>query len=144
MVPLELGDVANLRRSRRTSTPVPRPPQFLSTVHMDIGYGDCVAIGGSRYTLMLVDRATRFRWIYSIKSLTHCNIVSALEMFQIDAGKTPETFYTDFDPKLIKGKTAEWIRKAGSQVITAPNARQDKNGLVEWNWNVVVDMARAF
>jgi hypothetical protein len=50
----------------------------------------------------------------------------------------------DFDPKLIKGKTAEWIRKAGSQVIAAPNARQDKNGLVEWNWNVVIDMARAF
>jgi hypothetical protein len=60
VVPLELGNVANLRRSRRTSTPVPRPPQFLSAVHMDIGYGDCVAIGGvaihnhvsrSRYTI---------------------------------------------------------------------------------------------
>jgi hypothetical protein len=45
--PLELGDVAILRRSRHNATPVPRPAAFLTAVHMDIGYGDCVAIGGS-------------------------------------------------------------------------------------------------
>jgi hypothetical protein len=93
---------------------------------------------------MLVDRATRFRWIYGLKALTHDNIIKALEMFQVDAGQIPETFYTDFDPKLIGGKTAEWIRKAESKVVAAPSSRQDKNGLVERNWNVVVDMARAF
>jgi hypothetical protein len=65
-------------------------------------------------------------------------------MFRVDAGQIPETFYTDFDPKLIGGKTAEWIRKAESKVVAAPSSRQDKNGLVERNWNVVVDMARAF
>ena len=111
---------------------------------MDIGYGDCVAIGGLRYTIMLVDRATRFRWIYGLKSLTHNHIIAALELFRSDAGTIPDTFYTDFDPKLIKGKTADWIRQANSKVIAAPSAHQDKNGLVERNWNVAVDMARAF
>jgi hypothetical protein len=40
VVPLELGDVANIKRSRRNKTPIPRPPKFLAAVHMDIGYGD--------------------------------------------------------------------------------------------------------
>ena len=110
---------------------------------MDIGYGDCIAIGGSRYTIMLVDRATRFRWIYGLKSLTHSHIIAALELFHSNAGTIPKTFYTDFDPKLIKGKMADWIRQANSKVIAAPSARQDKNGLVERNWNVAVDMACA-
>jgi len=79
-----------------------------------------------------------------MRSLTHDNIIAALETFKIDAGTVPETFYTDFDPKLIKGKTAKWIRKEESQVHAAPPARQDKNGLVERNWNVAVDMARAY
>ena len=56
----------------------------------------------------------------------------------------PETFYTDFDPKLIKGKTTDWIRQANSKVIAAPSTRQDKNGLMECSWNVTVNMAHAF
>jgi hypothetical protein len=44
--PLELGDVANIRHSRRNTKPVPRPAEYLRTVHMDIRYGDCVSIGG--------------------------------------------------------------------------------------------------
>ena len=98
---------------------------------MDIGYGNCIAIGGSRYTIMLVDHATRFRWIYGLKSLTHSHIIAALELFHSDASMIPETFYTDFDPKLIKGKRADWIRQANSRVIAAPSAHQDKMDL--WN-----------
>jgi hypothetical protein len=143
--PLELGDAANLQCSRCNVTPVPRPAAFLTAVHMDIGYGDCVAIGGSQYTLMLVNHTTRFCWIlYSMRSLTHDNIITALETFKIGAGTVPETFYTDFDPKLIKGKTAKLIHKEESQVHAAPPAHQDKNGLIERNWNVAVDMARAY
>ena len=93
---------------------------------------------------MLVDHATRFRWIYGLKSLTHSHIIAALELFHSDAGMTPETFYTDFDPKLIKGKMADWIRQANSKVIAAPSAHKDKNGLMERNWNIAVDMACAF
>ena len=79
-----------------------------------------------------------------MKSLTHDNIITALKTFKLDAGAIPGTFYTDFDPKLIKGKTAEWIRKEESRVYAAPPACQDKNGLIKCNWNVAVDMARAY
>jgi hypothetical protein len=44
--PLELGNVANIRHSHQNTKPVPRPADYLRTVHMDIGYGDCVSIGG--------------------------------------------------------------------------------------------------
>ena len=143
-ISLELSKIANLHCSCWSNTPIPRPSHFLSAVHMDIGYGNCVTIGGLRYTIMLVDCATRFRWIYGLKSLTHNHIIAALELFCSKAGMIPETFYTDFDPKLIKGKTADWIRQANSKVIAAPSACQDKNGLVEWNWNVEVNMAHTF
>lgn len=93
---------------------------------------------------MLVDRATRFRWIYGLKSLTHSHIIATLELFYADAGMIPETFYTDFDLKLIKGKTAHWIRQTNLRVIAAPSAHQDENGHVEHNWNVAVDMAHVF
>lgn len=62
-IPVELGNVANLKKSRANKTPVPRPKHFLARVHMDIGYGDCVAVGGSKYCVLLVDRATRYNWI---------------------------------------------------------------------------------
>ena len=67
-IPIELGNVANLKKSRANKTPVPRPKHFLSRVHMDIGYGDCVAVGGSKYCVLLVDRATRYTWIYGLKN----------------------------------------------------------------------------
>jgi len=57
-IPLELGNVANIKISRRNKEPIPRPPNYLDVVHMDIGYGDCKSVGGSRYVLLLVDRAT--------------------------------------------------------------------------------------
>lgn len=55
---------------------------------MDIGYGDCTAIGGFPYTLMLMDRKTRFRWLYGLKTLTHDGIVAALIRFH--TGDIPE------------------------------------------------------
>jgi hypothetical protein len=56
--PLEISDVANIRHSHQNTTPVPRPMNYLQTVHMDIGYGDCVSIGSFHYVLILIDRTT--------------------------------------------------------------------------------------
>ena len=88
-IPLELGDVANIKISRRNKEPIPRPPNFLDVVHMDIGYGDCKSVGGSGYVLLLVDQATRFSWVYALHSLNHKEILSVLLQFVVDAGATP-------------------------------------------------------
>jgi hypothetical protein len=107
--PMELGDVANIRYSRCNTTPIPRPDEYLRTVHMDIGYGDCVSIGGFRYVLLLVDRTTRFQWIYGLQTMTQENIIAALEKFHADAGGLPQKLYTDFDRKLMAGDTEKWL-----------------------------------
>jgi hypothetical protein len=147
-IPLELGDVANIRHSRRNTKPIPRPPEYLRTVHMDIGYGDCVSIGGFRYVLLLVDRATRFQWIYGLTSMTQDCIIEALEKFHAAAGGLPQKIYTDFDPKLIMGKTEKWlltrIPSAPCRIHAAPPGRQNENGLVERAWQTTVAMARGY
>jgi Reverse transcriptase (RNA-dependent DNA polymerase) len=146
--PMEIGDVANIRYSRRNTTPVPRPAHYLETVHMDIGYGDCVSIGGFRYVLILIDRTTRFQWLYGLRSLTQSHIIAALEKFHADAGGLPQKIYTDFDPKLISGETEKWlltrIPSRPCRISAAPSGRQNENGLVERAWQTTVAMARAY
>ena len=44
--PMELGDIANIHYSHHNTKPIPRPDEYLCTVHMDIGYGDCISTGG--------------------------------------------------------------------------------------------------
>lgn len=142
--PLELGDVANIKRSRRNKTLIARPAKFLEVVHMDIGYGDCKAVGGAKYCVILVDRATRYTWIYALKSLTHEDITTCLSDFKNDAGSLPKRIYTDFDSKIIYGKTADWLRDSSCKVVASPGGRQSQNGLVERCWQTVTAMARAY
>ena len=146
--PLEIGDVANIRYSRCNTKPIPRPSEYLRTVHMDIGYGDCVSIGGFRYILLLVDRTTRYQWAYGLTSMTQDTIITALEKFHAEAGGLPQKIYTDFDPKLISGKTEQWlltkIPDKPCRVFAAPSGRQNENGLVERAWQTTVAMARSY
>ena len=142
-VPLELGDVANIKKSQCNTSPIPRPPGFLDVVHCDIGYGDCKAIGGARFCFILVDHATRYCWIYALKSLCHTNIIKVFQQFQVDAGLLPHRLYTDFDSKLIAGPTEQFLLEHGCKVRASPSNRQDKNGLVECAWQTAVAMARS-
>ncbi len=141
---MELGDVANIKQSRRNTLPIPRPNAFLDVVHCDIGYGDCKAIGGARFCLLLVDRATRYVWIYALKSLCHENITRAFQQFCVDAGSLPHRLYTDFDNKLITGPTEQFLCENGCKICASPNSRQDKNGLVERAWQTFVYMAHSY
>ena len=52
---------------------------------------------GFKYTLLLVDVATRYCWMYGLPSLTSSNIIDAFASFTIDAGGAPKTFHADFD-----------------------------------------------
>ena len=111
---------------------------------MDITFGDCVALGGYRYALILVDVATRYCWIYGLTSLTSSQIIAALELFRADAGGIPRRFHSDFDKKLIGGKALRWILENHSNIIAAPRGRQSSNGLAEGTWKTIVRMARAY
>jgi hypothetical protein len=61
-------------------------------VHLDIAFGDCMSVGGFKYALMFVDRATRTNWCFGLKSLHLNNILSAFLTFQSEAGRLANTF----------------------------------------------------
>ena len=111
---------------------------------MDIVFGDCVALGGHRYALLLVDVATRYCCLCGMLSLSSTSITSALELFKSEAARLPQRFHSDFDMKLIGENALRWILSNGSNIIAASAGRQSSNGLVERTWRTIIQMAREF
>ena len=124
--------------------PIKKRRQFLYKVHMDIVFGEFVALGEHRYPLLLVDVATIYCWLYGLSSLSSTSITSALELFKVDAGRLPHRFHSDFNRKLIDGNTLQWILSNGSNIIAALADRQYSNGLVERTWFNIIQMAQEF
>lgn len=60
---IDPGEVASLQSQRRQTSPSSLPNKYSDIWHMDIGHGPCTAIGGARYTLLLVDKSTRFKFV---------------------------------------------------------------------------------
>ena len=54
--------------------PIKKRRQYIYKVNMDIVFGYCVALGGHRYVLLLVDVATRYCWLYGMSSLSSTSI----------------------------------------------------------------------
>jgi hypothetical protein len=59
---------------------------YLDVVHVDIAFGDCVLVGGFRYALILVDRATHYNWTFGLKDLSSVSILGAFPLFCASAG----------------------------------------------------------
>ena len=70
-IPLELGAVTTILKSRRNTESVPHPPNYLSITHIDIGYSPTVAIGDNKYTVLFIDHAIRKNFLYGLSSLTN-------------------------------------------------------------------------
>jgi hypothetical protein len=116
----------------------------LDAVHMDIAFGDCLLVGGYKYALILVDRATRYNWTFGLKSLSLECILSALRLFQAAAGSLARCFYCNCDAKLFGSAISEYLIDNNSNVVAAPAKCQLANGLVESHWKTMVHMARAY
>ncbi len=67
--PLALGSYATILKAPRGGTIDRTHSCYLDIVHLDIVFGDCVSVGGFCYALVLVDRATRYTWVYGMKDL---------------------------------------------------------------------------
>ena len=111
---------------------------------MDIAFGDCISVGGYRFALILVDRATRYNWAFGLKTLSFDCILLALCLFRAAAGFLARCFYCDCDPKLFGQAISEYLVNNSSKVVAAPTKCQSSNGLVESHWKVMVHMARAY
>jgi hypothetical protein len=70
---------------------------FLDIFHVDIAFGDCVLVGGFRYSLIFADQATRYNWVFGLKDLSSVSILAAFHLFQADAGS-----YAQFAGVIVK------------------------------------------
>ena len=127
---LDPGTTASIKSSRRNTSPSKLPNNYSDVWHLDIGFGPCTAIGGIRYTLMAVDKSSHFKLVYGLKNLT-TSLHTAIEQFLIDCGKTPKIIRTDFDTKIIAGRTKDILTAHNIKIQAAPPHRQHQNGLVE-------------
>ena len=132
------GEMSNMTKQRRNTTPLQWPERFGDVVHFDIVYSSGTAIGGYRYDLCFVDRRSRHIKQYPLKSLASDELLKALHLFLRDmGGRYPDTIIEDRDLKLMGGQVAvaleginEYREEKDQSVVTgAPTGRQNKNGL---------------
>jgi len=56
----------------------------------------------------------------------------------------PSRLYSDFDPKILEGPTADFLHDKNIILCGAPSGHQNQNGLVERAWETATNMACAF
>ena len=143
---MDLGDVATIHPRHRTTANLPLPTNPYDIVHIDIVFGTKTAIGGIKYALFIVDRASRKRHIYSLTSLKH-DLLPALIKFCSEIGRKPSRILTDFDHKLCVKKVIDHFTDPDSQssiIESAPPKHQNQNGLAERNWGTILCMAQSW
>jgi hypothetical protein len=142
--PPSLGSFATILKAKGGKALNRQNYFYLDAVHMDIAFGDCLSVGGFKYALILVDRATRYNWTFGLKSLGLESILSVLRLFRASAGGLACCFYCDCDAKLFGTAILEYLIDSDSKVVAAPSKRQSSNGLVESHWKTMVHMARTY
>jgi hypothetical protein len=142
--PLALGSYATIPKAAQGGNIDCTKFYFLDVVHADIAFGDCVLLGGFHYALILVDRATRYNWVYGLKDLSSDSILSALRYFNADAGSYACCFCSDCDAKLFGTRICKHLIDNDSNIVAATAGCQSANGLVESHWKVMVHMSRAY
>jgi hypothetical protein len=85
---LDQGEFANLKKTPRNTTPVPRPSCFGEVMHMDIVFGPDIAVGNIHYGLLFTDRYSRMTYLYPLQNLT-LDTVKQLESFFAHLGFSP-------------------------------------------------------
>jgi hypothetical protein len=142
--PPSLGSFATIPKAKKGGALDRTKYCYLDAVHVDIAFVDCVSLGGFRYALILVDRATCYNWTFGLKDLSSASIISALCLFRASAGSLAHCFYSDCNLKPFGSAVREYLINGLSRVVSASAKRQSVNGLlVESHWKVMVHMACA-
>ena len=142
--PPSLGSYSTIRKAARGKSVDRARYRYLDKVHVDIGFGDVVAVGGTKYVVVFVDRATRYNWVFGIPNLSSDHILAAFNLFRAEAGRFAKCFRCDCDPKLFGSTIKPYLNANDSDMIASPAGRQSSNGLVESHWKTMVHMSRAY
>ncbi len=114
---------------------------YLDIVHIDIAFGDCVSIGGYKYALVFVDPATRYNWMFGLKSLQHDDILLEFLAFWDEAGSLACQFRCDCDKKFFGSGVWSFLHTNKPSIVSSPAGRQSGNGLVEAHEKIKVHMS---
>jgi hypothetical protein len=142
--PASIGAYTTIPKAPRGKLIDQTPSKYLDIVHLDIAFGNCMSIGGFKYALTFVDRATRYNWCFGLKSLHHDDIVAAFMTFCAEAGNLARQFCCDCDEKLFGSHIHSFLHIERSSIVSSPAGRQSANGLVESHWKIMVHMSRAY
>ena len=99
--PVSLGAYATIPKAPRGKATDRLPARYLDIVHVDIAFGDCVSIGGFKFALIFVGRATCYNWTFRLKSLQHNNIQATFLAFHDKAGSLACQFRCDCNEKIF-------------------------------------------
>jgi hypothetical protein len=105
---LDKSDLATLRKTPRNTTPVPRPLSFGDVIHMDIVFGPEVALANVHFGLLCTDRFSHMTYLYPLQNLT-TDIIKQLDAFFAHLGFLPKRLRSDFNLKLIGGKSRDHL-----------------------------------
>ena len=139
---IDLGSIATIDKSKRTTTPLTLPHNFGDLIHCDILYGSNTSIKGFRYALFLIDKATRFKFVYGLKSLQ--DILPVFKRFCADIGFVPAELRTDFHTKLMGHQMQSFMNHHGSVISSVPAGKQRSNGICKRSWRSLLRMSRSW
>ena len=114
---VDLGTVATIHQRKQNTSRLQSTGTFGDVVHCNIGFGSKMAIGGTKYALFFVDKATRFKYVYPLKDLQSSSIIHQMNKLFVDMGITPKLIRTDFDHKIIGGAVRNFLRDNKSQSL---------------------------
>jgi len=140
---LDIGETSSIDRPPRNTNPLPLPKFPGDVVHADIIFGSGTAIGGAKYALFLVDRATRHKYVYPLRNLKTDILPSFIKFFS-DIGRIPSMIRTDFDHKLMGSQIEIHLLKNNCKLQSAPPELQSVNGVCERNWRTILKMCRSW
>jgi len=75
---------------------------------MDIIFGSNTAINGCKYALFIVDKATRYKFIYPMRNPKEYHILTSIQKLTVDIQTFPKLIKTDFDHKLMEAKISAY------------------------------------
>ncbi len=142
--PVSLGVFTTIPKAPRSGAIDCKQSFYLDIVHVDNAFGDCISVGGFWYSLVFVDQATRYNWVFGLKDLSSASILAAFHLFCADARSYARYFRCNCDAKLFGTKIQEHLINNAFNIVAAAAGCQLSNSLMELHWKVMVHMARAY
>ena len=79
-----------------------------------------------------------------MRSLSVADVIQALQEFQLNYGRLPSNFYTDFDKRMVLGDNHRCLLYNISKIFATPVGLQSHNGIVELTCRSLLYMSHSY